>query len=179
MEVYPAEFALKPLLEACARTVEPLLDGKKVAIVSQIPDGLPTLFTDQDKMRQIVLNFLSNATKFTEQGQIVLSVMHDDGMVAISVSDSGIGIPADKLPLVFDEFTQVDSNSTRRHGGTGLGLAISRHLAILLGGRVEVESEFGKGSAFMVIVPTRFGGESAGDADPASTGAEVREQLAS
>jgi signal transduction histidine kinase len=179
MEVYPAEFALKPLLEACARTVEPMLDGKQVNIASQIPDDLPVLSTDQDKLRQIVLNLLSNATKFTEQGQIVLSVMQDDGMVAISIADTGIGIPADKLSHIFDEFTQVDGNSTRRHGGTGLGLAISRHLAVLLGGRVEVESEPGRGSTFTVIVPARFGGVKAGDGDPPSAGADMREQLAS
>jgi len=179
MEVYPAEFALKPMLEACARTVEPMLDGKQVNIASQIPDDLPVLSTDQDKLRQIVLNLLSNATKFTEQGQIVLSVMQDDGMVAISIADTGIGIPADKLPHIFDEFTQVDGNSTRRHGGTGLGLAISRHLAVLLGGRVEVESEPGRGSTFTVIVPARFDDVNTGGRNPASAGADMREQLAS
>jgi signal transduction histidine kinase len=177
--VYPAEFALKPLLEACARTAEPLLDGKQVAIVSQIPDGLPVLSTDQDKMRQIVLNLLSNAAKFTEQGRIALSATHDDGIVAISIADTGIGIPADALPHVFDEFTQVDSSPTRRQGGTGLGLAISRHLATLLGGRIEVESEPGRGSTFTVTIPARFDDLNTGDGDPPSAGAEVGEQLAS
>ncbi len=156
MDVTPSEFELAPLLETCARTAEPLLDGKDIVLDKHIPGNLPVLYTDQDKVRQIVLNFLSNAAKFTEAGEIALTATNGDGRVSVSIRDTGIGIPADKLEHVFDEFTQVDSSASRRHTGTGLGLAISYHLANLLGGSVTVESAEDVGSTFTVSLPVRY-----------------------
>ena len=143
VEVHPVEFELVPLLDGCARTAEPLIDGKAVEFVKDVGPALSAMYTDQDKLRQIVLNLLSNAAKFTEHGRIVLAATDEDGDVSISVSDTGIGIPEDQLPHIFEEFTQVDASTTRKHSGTGLGLAISQRLASLLGGSIDVESEPG------------------------------------
>lgn len=156
VEVHPVDFDLTPLLEGCVRTAEPLVDGKAVEFVKEIGPALPSMHTDQDKVRQIVLNLLSNAAKFTERGRIVLSAASENGDIRISVRDTGIGIPADQLPHIFEEFTQVDSSTTRRHSGTGLGLAISQRLASLLGGSIDVESEPGVGSVFEVTIPARY-----------------------
>jgi signal transduction histidine kinase len=112
---------------------------------------------DAGRLRQITSNLLSNAMKFTEQGEVRLTLMseREDGqdMLHMVVSDTGIGIPAEKLPLLFQKFTQVDSSTTRRFGGTGLGLAICRELAGLMGGRIWVESQEGEGSAFHLVTP--------------------------
>lgn len=109
---------------------------------------------DPGRLRQITLNFLSNAIKFTKEGYVLLSVrMTPENMVCIEVEDTGPGIPADKLPLLFDRFTQADSSTTRKFGGTGLGLAIVRELAQLMGGRAEASSEVGTGSRFSIVIP--------------------------
>jgi signal transduction histidine kinase/AmiR/NasT family two-component response regulator len=112
---------------------------------------------DAGRLRQIASNLLSNALKFTERGEVRLTLMGEveDGqdMLHMVVSDSGIGIPAAKVPLLFQKFTQVDSSTTRRFGGTGLGLAICRELAGLMGGRIWVESQEGDGSAFHLVAP--------------------------
>jgi signal transduction histidine kinase len=112
----------------------------------QVEAGLPHIYTDQDKLKQILLNLLSNAAKFTHQGQITLSARSQKENLIIEVSDTGIGIPADKLDTVFEEFQQADSSTTRRYGGTGLGLSISRHLARLMGGDLTASSRVGEGS---------------------------------
>jgi signal transduction histidine kinase len=113
---------------------------------------------DEEKLRQIVINLLRNAAKFTEQGSIRLRAQASNGSVAIAVADTGIGIPADKLGLIFEEFEQVDASSTRAHGGTGLGLAIARRLARLMGGDIGVESAPGGGSTFTLTLPLRYHG---------------------
>jgi len=158
MEVRPIEFALEPLLDQCLRTVEPMLKGGRVRLLKEVDAGLPTLFTDQDKLRQILINLLSNAAKFTEAGSITLSARPDGERIAVAVADTGVGIAADQLDLVFEEFRQVDSSSTRQHGGTGLGLSISRSLAQLLGGDIALQSAPGVGSTFTLTVPARYQG---------------------
>ena len=124
-------------------------------MVKEIEPGLPGLFSDQDKLRQILFNLLSNAAKFTEAGTITLTARRSGDTVAVAVADTGIGIPADQLELVFEEFRQVDSSSTRQYGGTGLGLSISRRLAQLLGGDITLESTPGGGSTFTLTIPLR------------------------
>jgi signal transduction histidine kinase len=112
---------------------------------------------DASRLRQIASNLLSNALKFTERGEVRLTLMGEmeggQDMLHLVVSDTGIGIPADKAPMLFQKFTQVDSTTTRRFGGTGLGLAICRELAGMMGGRIWVESEEGEGSAFHLVAP--------------------------
>jgi signal transduction histidine kinase len=155
IEVHATQVSLAPLLEQCMRTVEPLVRADAVALVKEF-DGVPAaLYTDEEKLRQIVLNLLGNAVKFTERGEIRLSARAENGSLDVAVSDTGIGIPADQLELIFEEFEQVDASSTRAHGGTGLGLAIARRLARLMGGDVRAESLQGRGSTFTLSLPVR------------------------
>lgn len=128
----------------------------------------PFVTTDEQRLHQIVRNLLSNAFKFTEEGEVVLAIrpaprddvsrllpLHTEGIVlAISVTDTGIGIPQDKQGLIFEAFQQADGTTSRKYGGTGLGLSISRELAALLGGCITVESEVGKGSTFTLFIPS-------------------------
>jgi signal transduction histidine kinase len=155
IEIQPAETALAPVLEQCLRTLEPLA---RVALVREFDGGLPPMYVDQEKLRQIVINLLSNAAKFTERGTIRLSAEAANGSVAIAVTDTGIGIPPDKLEMIFEEFEQVDASSTRARGGSGLGLAIARRLARLMGGDVGVRSAPGSGSTFTLTLPLRYRG---------------------
>jgi PAS domain S-box-containing protein len=154
LEVHAGEVALAPVLEHCLRTVEPLA---KVPLVREFDGELPRMYVDEEKLRQIVINLLSNAAKFTERGDIRLKAQASDGSIAIAISDTGIGIAPDKLELIFEEFEQADSSSTRSHRGTGLGLAIARRLARLMGGEVTAESMLGSGSTFRLTLPLRYG----------------------
>jgi len=156
MEVSPVPVDLNQVVDSCLRTVEPLLKSEWLRLVKTIPDDVPVLFTDQEKLKQILINLLSNAVKFTEEGSITVSAHHEGNAVSVAVSDTGIGIPSEALELIFEEFRQVDSSSTRKYGGTGLGLSISRHFARLLGGDVTVESTVGVGSTFTVTLPVRY-----------------------
>jgi signal transduction histidine kinase len=157
VEVHAGEVQLAALLEQCTRTVEPLAkDG--VALVRDFDASLPTLWSDEEKVRQIVINLLSNAAKFTAQGSIRVGARRDGERVSIVVADTGIGIPADKLDAVFEEFEQVDASSTRVQGGTGLGLAIARRLARLMDGDLTAASTLGSGSTFTLSLPLRYAG---------------------
>ncbi|MGH7961322.1 MAG: ATP-binding protein, partial [Candidatus Binatia bacterium] len=155
MEVHPSSFELEPLVTMCLRTVEPLLKSEQVRLVQELPADLPTLSTDQDKLKQILINLLSNATKFTATGTITVTAQCRDGQVAIAVADSGIGIPEDEREQIFKEFHQVD-NAAQQYGGTGLGLAISRRFARMLGGDLTVQSAVGVSSTFTVTLPLYY-----------------------
>lgn len=156
MDVLAANFRIAALLDLCANTAQPLLKPQ-VILEKEVEEGLTYVYSDQDKIRQIVLNLLSNAAKFTHEGRIIVSAGQQGDDLRISVRDTGIGIPADALPRIFKEFQQADSGTTRQYGGTGLGLAISRNLAHLLGGDLTVESEPGKGSTFYLVIPIHYG----------------------
>ena len=156
VDVHPGHVGLAPLLEQCARTIEPLVKADAVRLVKDFNGALPEMFVDEEKLRQIVINLLSNAAKFTERGTIRLCAEAADGSVSIAVADTGIGIPADKLEAIFEEFEQADASSTRVYGGTGLGLAIARRLARILGGDVQARSTPGAGSTFTLTLPLRY-----------------------
>ena len=156
LEVYPEPFHLGPMIEECIRTVEPMIKPEILDLSSDVEGGLPELFSDRDKLRQILLNLLGNAVKFTERGHIRVAARREQDWLAVAVSDTGPGIPKDKLDFIFQEFRQLDGGATRPHGGTGLGLSISRHLAHLLGGDIFVESVEGRGSTFTVKVPAAY-----------------------
>jgi len=129
-------------------------DRRKLSIAVEIPEALPDALADHDKIHQIFTNFLSNAVKFTgEGGRIVVSGRVAGSMLEFAVADTGIGIPADKLSLVFDKFYQVDSSDKRMYPGTGLGLAIVKMIVSALGGTVQVESRVGEGSTFTFTLP--------------------------
>jgi signal transduction histidine kinase len=156
VEVTPAEIALSPVLESCSRTVEPLVKADAVTLVKEFDGALPQMYVDEEKLRQIVINLLSNAAKFTERGSIRLQAHASNGTVAIAVADTGIGIAPDKLEVIFEEFAQADASSTRLYGGTGLGLTIARRLARLMGGDITAESVLGRGSKFNLTLPLRY-----------------------
>jgi PAS domain S-box-containing protein len=156
MEVHVTSFALESLVDVCLHTAEPLLKSTQLRLVKEVEAAFPPLATDQDKVKQILMNLLSNAMKFTMQGTITLTARHHGAQVIITVADTGIGIPAEALGLIFEEFRQVDSSHTRQYGGTGLGLSISRHLARILGGDITVQSTFGAGSTFTVTLPRYY-----------------------
>ena len=132
---------------------------KGLALVCEIAPKVPTdLVGDPTRLRQVLLNLLGNAIKFTESGEVALRVTPDadssvPGALRFTISDTGIGIPSEKLGAVFERFTQADSSTTRRYGGSGLGLTISKRLVELMGGRIWVESGVGKGSVFSFAVP--------------------------
>jgi GAF domain-containing protein/DNA-binding response OmpR family regulator/anti-sigma regulatory factor (Ser/Thr protein kinase) len=152
MDVQESTFDLANLIDVCVNTSQPLL-RPGVAMRAALEPGLPTVTSDQDKVKQIILNLLSNAAKFTEEGSITIRSARRNGWIDVAVTDTGIGIPAEALDRVFEEFQQADSSTTRKYGGTGLGLSISRHLARLLGGDLTVQSEVGSGSTFTLTLP--------------------------
>jgi signal transduction histidine kinase/CheY-like chemotaxis protein len=136
----------------------PLLINPQVSLVFEEPEGVPPLYTDEGKISQILRNFISNALKFTESGEVRVRAHYDEYQrtVTFSVSDTGIGIAPEFHQAVFEEFSQVDSALQRRVKGTGLGLPLARRLAELLGGWVALESAEGRGSTFSATIPARF-----------------------
>ena len=157
MEIYPESFDLSLLIEEVLSTVRPLAQKKKNKL-EVMKQGLPdSMYSDSSRIRQILLNLLGNSCKFTEGGEICLTVSGKtvDGVkwVYFTIGDTGIGIEPDKISKLFEEFVQADSSTTRKHGGTGLGLTISKRLAMLLGGDIQASSELGKGASFTVSIP--------------------------
>jgi signal transduction histidine kinase len=144
---------VKPLVDEAIGMVRPLAEAKDLPVRSEGEDA--ELFTDPGKVRQILINLLSNAIKFTEKGDVVIRSHVNKDRVAISITDSGIGVAPENQERIFDPFWQVEQRSTRKVGGTGLGLSVSRSLARLLGGEVTVESELDKGSTFTLNLPLR------------------------
>jgi signal transduction histidine kinase/CheY-like chemotaxis protein len=168
MDVRPVSFQLESMIDICLRTVEPMVKPEQIQLAKDLEPDLPQLLTDQDKLKQIVMNLLSNAIKFTETGTITVSARRYGDRVSLAVADPGMGIPEDARELIFEEFRQVDSSSTRRHGGTGLGLSISRHFARLLGGDITVQSRLGRGSTFTLTIPMRYEHEPTAPAEASS-----------
>ena len=170
--VRPVEFDLRNLFAALRGMLRPLLVNESVALVFEEPDGVPLLRTDEGKVSQILRNFLSNALKFTERGEIRVTarLAPDGASVVCSVADTGIGIAAEDQERIFEEFTQLDNPVQRRVRGTGLGLPLVRKLATLLGGHVSVESTLGLGSTFTATIPLVYAGAEAQAAAPTSEG---------
>ncbi len=156
MALFVEPFEIIPLVEQVADMVRPLMDKNANHLQIDVAPDLPTMYADQSKTRQILLNLLSNAAKFTENGEISLSVdFADEHTVRFAVRDTGIGITPEQLGRLFQPFTQADASTTRKYGGTGLGLSISRHFCEMMGGRIEVDSVPGQGSTFAVYLPLR------------------------
>ena len=161
VDVVVEEVDIVDLLGECSATVREYLKGKSVELATQIAPDANVVHTDGLKLRQVLLNLLSNAAKFTDSGEIATTVVREGEAAVITVEDTGTGIPADQLPFIFEKFRQVDSSTTRKVGGTGLGLAIVRELTRVLGGTVQVWSELGRGSRFTLHFPSFFGSDSA------------------
>ncbi len=177
LELERTGFSVKDHLEKVTEMVAGRAREKGLALVCEIAPNVPAdLVGDPTRLRQVLINLLGNAIKFTESGEVALRVAPDAGSsvptaLRFTVSDTGIGIPSEKLGQVFEPFTQADSSTTRRFGGSGLGLTISKRLVELMGGRIWAESTVGKGSVFAFAVP--FESWAAADrptAAPAGTG---------
>jgi signal transduction histidine kinase len=159
VEISPAWFEMVDLFSALRGMFKPVLTNPAVHLVFEEPQGVPTLYTDDRKLSQILRNFISNALKFTPRGEVRVSArLEDDQRVTFSVTDTGIGIAPEFHQSIFEDFSQVHSPLQKRLRGTGLGLSLSRKLAELLGGDVRLESEPGKGSVFSVTIPVRLNG---------------------
>jgi len=157
MDLILSKFVPEGIIQEAIATVTPLVKEKGLTINLE-NDDLPEMYNDKDKLKQILLNLLSNAVKFTDDGYVGLTVCTSGENITFQVSDSGIGIGAQHLEHIFEEFRQVDGSSTRRYEGTGLGLAISQRLAHHLGGEITVVSEPDKGSTFTLTVPIKKSG---------------------
>lgn len=156
IELMVAEFSVRDLLEGVVEATAPAVSGNGNTFIFDPPADLGTMHSDQLRLRQILLNLLSNAAKFTRHGTITLGAARVGQRIRFVVQDTGIGITAVDLERIFDAFAQVDGSATRRFGGTGLGLTISQRLAMLMGGGITVDSKLGKGSRFTVELPTQI-----------------------
>jgi HAMP domain-containing protein/signal transduction histidine kinase/ActR/RegA family two-component response regulator len=189
MDVHPAPIVLAAMCDYVESTFGPLAEQQGLDLIVDLDQGvLPAVVTDEQRLQQVLKNLLSNAMKFTEVGSVRLTVHQPekatpfgvptldqaDQVVAFSVTDTGIGVPPDKLKLIFEAFQQADGTTSRKYGGTGLGLSISREIARLLGGAITVESEAGVGSTFTLFVPATY---PFGDRDVVSLSAAPVPQL--
>ena len=158
LTIVPSQFALPDLVRDVARLWESQAAAKGVDVAIDLSECPALIIEDEARLRQIVFNLMSNAVKFTDEGRVCLRVSVVSGaapQLCVTVRDSGVGIPADKIAQIFESFRQVDSGTTRRFGGTGLGLAICRNLARAMGGDVTVSSTEGAGSVFELVLPFR------------------------
>jgi PAS domain S-box-containing protein len=153
LELEPVDLGV--LLRETIAQMEGQVKEKDVSLRAVVPEGLPPLMTDAARLKQVIINLLGNAIKFTDQGEITLEVVLEEGgggIGSIVVRDTGTGIPRDRLQTIFQAFQQADGTTSRRFGGTGLGLTISRSLCQAMGYQLNVQSELGKGSAFSILV---------------------------
>src|SRR6185503_2300200 len=152
IEIRPAPFEVASLFGALRGMLRPLLVNQSVALHFEMPDDVPPIYSDESKISQILRNFISNALKYTERGEVSVSarLTPQRDAVEFAVADTGIGIPEQDIERVFDEFVQIENPLQRRVKGTGLGLPLSRRLAELLGGTISVQSTLGVGSTFSV-----------------------------
>ncbi len=155
IELVASDFSPIEVLKRAIDTTRPLAEDKGITVEMTVEPHLPRIRSDAEKIEQILINLLSNAIKFTDVGGVQTEARVQEGMVQFSISDTGIGIPADQQGVIFDAFRQVDGSVTRDYGGTGLGLSISKKLAAVLDGDIRVESETQKGSTFTLSIPVR------------------------
>jgi PAS domain S-box-containing protein len=155
MPLQLSEFDVNELVREVMSELDPVVSRSKLHVIPQIRPDVPVVRTDRQKVKQIVVNLLSNALKFTHEGrvEIVVGYVAPDRAVSITVHDTGIGIAPENHERVFEDFRQVDDSPSRQYGGTGLGLAICRRLAATLGGRISLTSTLGEGSTFTLVFP--------------------------
>ncbi|MGA7932445.1 MAG: CHASE4 domain-containing protein, partial [Kovacikia sp.] len=173
MELYLETFDLFPIVQEVISTIQPLVQKNDNKLIVNCPSDIGLMHADLVKLRQNLLNLLSNASKFTQQGSITLTIEKDDGsnlkdkkedfpsrldpssLIHFTVSDTGIGITSEQVSTLFQAFTQADASTTRKYGGTGLGLAITQRFCQMMGGNISVESEPGQGATFKMVLPTQ------------------------
>jgi signal transduction histidine kinase len=155
MELNVEEVDLSLVIDDVIELIRPSAETKALSLRTEIAGSLPTAWADRARIRQVLVNLMANAVKFTEHGGVTIRASIVDGWITIAVVDTGVGIPPEAQTYIFDEFRQVDASTTRRYGGTGLGLAISKRLIALHGGRIWVDSSVGVGSTFLFTLPVR------------------------
>jgi len=155
MPMQLSEFHLNELVPEVATELDPVIARSRLTVTTKLHRDLPAIYSDRQKVKQIIVNLLSNALKFTHQGSIEIIVGYDpvERMASVAVSDTGIGISPENHEKIFEDFRQVDDSPSRQYGGTGLGLAICRRLAMALGGRITLQSAIGVGSTFTLAIP--------------------------
>jgi signal transduction histidine kinase len=156
MPMQVSEFNLNELVSEVMTELDPVIARSRLAVSAKLSSEPPLMSTDRQKVKQILVNLLTNALKFTHQGGIEIAVdLHAGARHAtIAVTDTGIGIAPEHHEKIFEDFRQVDDSPSRQYGGTGLGLAICRRLANALGGRITLQSSLGRGSTFTLTIPT-------------------------
>jgi signal transduction histidine kinase len=172
MELNVEEVDLALVIDDVIELIRPSADTKSLSLRAEVAGALPTAWADRARIRQVLVNLMANAVKFTEHGGVTIRASVVDGWITIAVVDTGVGIPPEAQTYIFDEFRQVDASTTRRYGGTGLGLAISKRLIALHGGRIWVDSTVGVGSSFLFTLPVRV--RAAALADGGLTGVAAR-----
>jgi len=155
MPMQLSEFNLNELVPEVMTELDPVIARSRLTVTPKLCPELPMVYSDRQKVKQIIVNLLSNALKFTHEGGIQITVGYDptDRTASVAVSDTGIGISPENHEKIFEDFRQVDDSPSRQYGGTGLGLAICRRLATALGGRITLDSVMGKGSTFTLTIP--------------------------
>jgi signal transduction histidine kinase len=157
MPLQLSKFKVPDLVAEVKSELEPIILRSKLALVLELPKDLPRISSDRQKVKQILLNLLSNALKFTHHGSVTVNahVNSRERTITVSVADTGIGIASGDQDRIFEDFRQLDNSPTRAYGGTGLGLSICRRLAQMLDGRIAVQSQVGRGSMFTLTLPTK------------------------
>ena len=155
MELNAEELDMREMVAEVLELMKPSADAKALRLSMELAPDLPPAWADRARVRQVLVNLLGNAVKFTDSGGVTVSVSAAEGWLTTTVTDTGVGMPKEALSYVFDEFRQADSSTTRRYGGTGLGLAISKRLIALHGGRIWADSTPGEGSVFSFTLPVR------------------------
>ncbi len=157
MEVYLESFQVNKMISEVVAMIQPAIQKNNNTLFTQHSDDLGTMHSDVTKIRQCLFNLLSNSSKFTESGKINLTakreIKDDEDWLIFQVTDTGIGMTEEQMSRVFQAFTQADSSTTRKYGGTGLGLVITRQFCQMMGGNINVASEFGKGATFTIELP--------------------------
>ncbi|MBJ6723314.1 hypothetical protein JFN93_01215 [Geomonas sp. Red875] len=148
-------FAYGELIRKAVHTIRPLAEKKGLALSVQLSEEVAAMTGDLRRVEQVLLNLLSNAVKFTEKGEITVTCEREGALYRTTVRDTGIGIAAEELEVLFKPFRQVDSGLSRKYEGTGLGLSICKKLVDLMGGRISVESRRGEGSSFTFLLPAQ------------------------
>jgi signal transduction histidine kinase/CheY-like chemotaxis protein len=158
MEVFIEEIDISSLVEEVGAIIRPLVAKNGNTLELQVASDVSSMRTDRTKVKQCLLNLLSNASKFTRNGRLTLAIERADRAVEMTISDTGIGMSPEQLGRLFQAFSQADASTTKKFGGTGLGLAITRHFCRLLGGDISVASRVGEGSTFKIVLPDQAAG---------------------
>ena len=149
------EYSIEGVIETVRAATESLAQNKKLVLATEVAKSLPTGLGDEQRLTQVLLNLVGNAIKFTDTGDVRVTANAGNGRFAVSVVDTGPGIPEHERTKIFEKFHQIDDSNTKAKGGTGLGLAIAKQIIEMHGGRIWVESTVGKGSTFQMELPVR------------------------